>query len=141
MTEELIRAKVARVLNTTDLALNKGSAAGVEVGMRFAILSDKGENITDPDTNEVLDSVDIAKTLVKIVSVTEKLAVGRTFRSTENTRSISSMFAMTESQRHETLRTDERRLQQELDPKDSFIKIGDAAIQYVGDYSGIVYAF
>ena len=140
MTDELITAKVARVLNTTDLALNRGSDAGVQVGSRFAILSDRGEDIRDPDTNEILDSVQIAKTLIKIVSVSPKVSVGRTFRSIE-----SFGFASILSQgstRHETLRSDERRVQQELDPKDSLVKIGDVAVQYSGDkFAGIVYDF
>lgn len=140
MSDEMIEAKVARVLNTTDVALNRGSESGVEVGMRFAILSDRGENIRDPDTKEILDSIAIAKTLVKIVSVTPKLAVGRTFRSIESTGFASILTHG--SARHETLRSGESRVQQELDPKDSLVKIGDRAIQYVGErFSGIVYDF
>jgi hypothetical protein len=57
MTDDdgLIRAQVAQVLNSTDLAINRGSKDGVEVGMRFAILSDRGADIKDPVTGEVLD--------------------------------------------------------------------------------------
>lgn len=144
MTEGLIRAKVAQVLNSTDLALNRGSKDGVEVGMRFAILSDRGADIKDPDTGEVLDSIEIAKTLVKIISVTPRLAVGRTFRrkGSSNSAFAAALNVMGTGERAETLRTDERRLQQELDPKDSFIKAGDEAVQFTGEgYSGIVYDF
>lgn len=141
MTNEMIRGKVARVLNSTDLAINRGSDDGVSVGMRFAILSDRGADISDPDTGEVLDSIEIAKTLVKIISVTPHLSVGRTFRS-KGGGGIASALSIVGTARDETLRTDERRLQQELDPKDSFIKVGDEAQQYTGDtYGGIVYDF
>ncbi|UOE43087.1 hypothetical protein [Agromyces larvae] len=136
----MIEAKVARVLNTTDVALNKGSDAGVEVGMRFAILSDKGEDIRDPDTKEVLDSIQIAKTLVKIVSVTPRLSVGRTFRTIESVGFNRMLFG--ETKRHESLRSDESRVQQELDPNESLVKVGDKAVQYVGErFPGIVYEF
>lgn len=140
MSDEMIRAKVARVLNTTDVALNRGTEAGVEVGMRFAILSDRGEDIRDPDTHEVLDSVQIAKTLVKIVDTTAKVSIGRTFRTIE---SVGFGRIMTDgTTRRETLKSDERRVQQELNPKDSFIKTGDEAVQYTGDkFPGIVYDF
>ena len=142
MPTDRIKAKVAQVLNSTDLALNRGEDAGVRVGMRFAILSDRGADIRDPDTGDVLDSVEIAKTLVKIVSVTPKLSVGRTFRRIKAGGGIASMLNLVGEDRSETLRTDQRRLQQELDPKDSFIAIGDEAIQYTGDeYTGIVYDF
>ena len=141
MSDDMLRAKVAKVLNSTDLALNRGAEHGVEVGMRFAILSDRGADITDPDTQEVLDSVEIAKTLVKIISVTPRLAVGRTFRSKGASGGIvAALSFMNTGERAETLRTDERRVQQDLDPKDSFIKAGDEAVQYTGDsYTGIVY--
>lgn len=136
---ELVRGKVAQVLNATDLAINRGSADGVQVGTKFAILSNRGANITDPDSGEILDSVEIAKTLVKIVSVTPRLSVGRTFRSKTGANFAAILSGGTS--RTETLRTDERRLQQELDPKDSFIKVGDEAVEYEGDYDGIVYDF
>lgn len=142
MTDELIRAKVAQVLNATDLAMNRGSDDGVVVGMRFAILSDRGANIKDPDTGETLDSIEIAKTLVRIVSVTPRLAVGRTFRNKGSRNGAMAAILQMGGERSETLRTDERRLQQELDPKDSFIKIGDEAAQYTdAEYAGIVYDF
>jgi len=136
---ELITAKVARILNNTDLALNRGTDVGVEIGMKFAILSDAGADITDPDTGEVLDSVEIAKTLVKIISVTERLSVGRTFRRYESA-GIADMFTRGSS-RHETLNSDESRVQQELDPRKSKVKVGDEAVQYTGDFAGIVYDF
>lgn len=134
-----IHARVARVLNSTDLALNRGSDAGVEVGMRFAILSDAGVDIKDPDTGEILDSVEIAKTLVKIISVTPKLSVGRTFRRYESFGIASALSRG--SVRTETLNSDESRAQQELDPRKSKVKVGDGAVEYNGEYSGIVYDF
>jgi len=140
MSDGLITAKVARVLNTTDLALNRGADAGVEVGMRFAILSDRGEDIRDPDTNEILDSVQIAKTLIKIVNVSPKLSVGRTFRNIESFGFASILSKG--STRYETLRSDEQRVQQELDPRDSLVKTGDVAVQYIGEkFPGLVYDF
>lgn len=137
----LVRAKVARVLNATDLALNRGSNDGVEVGARFAILDRRGHDILDPDTKEVLDSVQIAKTVVKVVSVTPRLAVARTFRTKRTGLSVMAGLDFGPRDRTETLRSDSHRLQQELDPKDSYIKEGDEAIEYRGDFDGIVFEF
>lgn len=138
---EPIRALVARILNTTDLALNKGTNDGVEMGMKFAILSGIGEDIKDPETGEVLDSIPIAKTVVKVVQATPRVSVARTFRSyTRN--GIFDAFPITKSEtRHETLESDERNAQQELDPERAKVKIGDSAVEYVGEFSGIVYDF
>ena len=49
MNEQLIQGKVARILNSRELAINIGSNNGVQAGMYFDILDPKGENITDPD--------------------------------------------------------------------------------------------
>ena len=54
---ELIRGKVARILTARQLALNIGVKDGVKVGMLFDVLDPKGDDITDPDTGEVLGSL------------------------------------------------------------------------------------
>lgn len=139
MTDELIQAKVARIINNTDLALNKGVDDGVEEGMKFAILSDAGEEIRDPDTDELLDSIQIAKTVVKIIHAASRSSIGRTFRKHESAGIFNSLGQG--STRYETLATDESRVQQELDPKKAKVKVGDRAVEYTGEYTGIVYDF
>ena len=76
-----IRGKVARVLNSREVAINKGSDDGVKVGMIFKILSTKGSEIKDPDTGERLGSVDLIKTSVKVTVMQERIAVASTYRS------------------------------------------------------------
>ena len=138
---EPIRALVARILNTTDLALNKGTNDGVETGMRFAILSGIGEDIRDPETDEVLDSIPIAKTVVKIVQATPRVAVARTFRSYTRNGIFDALSIAKSETRHETLESDEQSAQQELDPDRAKVKIGDTAVEYTGEFSGILYGF
>lgn len=138
---EPIRALVARILNTTDLALNKGSDDGVETGMKFAILSGVGEDIRDPETDEVLDSIPIAKTVVKIVQVTPRVSVARTFRSYTRSGIFNALTLGGNETRHETLESDERSVQQELDPARAKVNVGDPAVEYSGEYSGILYDF
>jgi len=139
MTDALIYAKVARILNNTDLALNRGAQDGVQEGMKFAILSDVGQEIRDPDTGEVLDSIQVAKTVVKIIHAAPRSSIGRTFRS-HSSGGILSSFGQTTT-RHETLASDESRAQQELDPAKAKVQIGDQALEYTGEYTGIVYDF
>ena len=126
-----IRAKVAKILNITDLVLNRGASQGVHVGMEFVILNRYASDITDPETKQVIGSVPVAKTIVKVVNVQEEMAIARTFRKSEGgglttAIALSSVFG---GPRRETLRTSESTAVQELDEKDSFVKGGDDAVE------------
>ena len=77
---KLITGKVARVLNSREVALNRGANDGVEPGMVFRIISPAGFEVTDPDTGEVLGSVENVKFRVRVVSVQDRICVARTFK-------------------------------------------------------------
>lgn len=134
---ERLTAKVAKILTGQEVVLSKGSEDGVEVGMRFAILNRKGAEIKDPDTGEVLGSVELEKTLVKVVRLHSRLCVARTFRQVRTSgglfgasTQIALMFAAPRRE-NEPLLTDERTLREELN--ESYVRIGDVAVQVVGD--------
>lgn len=74
MTEP-IRGKVARVLNGQEIVINAGIVDGVTVGMDFNVMDTNGEDIRDPDTNEVLGSIERPKVKVRVIHTQEKLAV------------------------------------------------------------------
>ena len=74
-----IRGKVARVLNDREVAINRGSTDGVEMGMKFAILSDDSTEIIDPDTKESLGRIENRKVRVRVASVYDRMAVAETF--------------------------------------------------------------
>ena len=131
-----IRGKVARVLNSQEVALNKGTADGVEVGMIFKILSTKGAAIKDPDTGELLGSVEVEKTSVKVTSVQERVSVASTYRERKINVGGSGLglfardlFVPPKWETHvETLRTEES-TKEELDEEDTYVKTGDPVIQ------------
>jgi hypothetical protein len=77
-----IEGQVAQILTSQQLVINRGESDGVEVGMRFAILTPKGADVKDPNTGEILGSIEVAKTFVKIIGAKDRLSVGRTFRKT-----------------------------------------------------------
>ena len=79
MTEP-IRGKIARVLNTREIALNVGTAQGVTLGMRFDVMDPNEMDITDPDTGKVLGSFYRPKVRVKITHVEDKLSLATTYR-------------------------------------------------------------
>ena len=66
-----IRGKVARVLNTREIAINVGVEDGVTVGMYFDVMDLQYEDIRDPDTDEVLGSIERPKVRVKVIHVQE----------------------------------------------------------------------
>lgn len=138
-----IEGKVAAILNLRELILNVGSTQGVEQGMRFAVLNTQGLSIRDPDTDQPLGAVEIAKVLVEVVRVQEKLSVGRTYRTTKKNIGGMSPFGLGLSESllqprrfvdvPETLESDEHRYEEELSEADSVVNIGDIAVQIEGD--------
>ena len=142
-----IHGRVARVLSERELVLNVGSDDGVITGMEFKVLDPRGENIRDPQTHEVIGSVDIVKTLVRVTAVQSKLAVAETFRESitparaGRSLGLSSLSALSsrvfedievpEHRRTETLRKTERNFDPDFSEADSYVKTGDPAIQII----------
>lgn len=140
----LIRGKVAQILNTRELVINLGSDNGVTIGMYFDVMDPKGTDIEDPDTGEMLGSIERPKVRVKISKVEARLSMASTYRSKEiniggkgGSRDITSGFL---SQvlappkwvtKYETLKTQEKTWE-DLDEKESYVKIGDPVVQVTG---------
>ena len=70
-----IRGKVARVLNDREIVLNIGTAKGVTVDMYFDVIDADELEIRDPDTNQLLGSIERSKIRVKVIHAQEKLSV------------------------------------------------------------------
>ncbi len=79
-----IRGKVASVLNDREIAINVGSEHGVSVGMSFNVIEVLNEVIKDPDTGEVLGTIERPKVIIKIAHVQEKLSVASAYRAGES---------------------------------------------------------
>lgn len=144
---KVIRGKIARVLNSREVALNVGDNKGVEVGMLFDVLS-RGEDIVDPDTGESLGSLDLPKTRVKIVRVYDKLAVASTYRTKRVNANadkypglrfpptIEEFFQPPKWEtRYETIRAGGafERDTADMSEDESFVKTGDPVVQVAGD--------
>lgn len=133
-----IRGKVARILDTRHLVLNVGSTHGVTVGMYFDVLDPKGEDITDPDTGQILGSIERPKVRVQVIKVDEKLAVASTFKKKEvnvggrgsvNVGGLAEMFMPPKYvTKYETLKTTEKTWE-DLSESESYVKSGDPVVQ------------
>jgi hypothetical protein len=136
---EQIRGKVARVLNARELVINRGADHGVTEGMRFAVLSDAGENIEDPDTGAVLGSVYRAKVEVEVVSIKAKLSIARTFKVKRRNLGGSGLGSFSKAfeppkwvEEPQTLKSEEKTWE-DLDESESYVHTGDPVEQLVDD--------
>ncbi|WJL97212.1 FlgT C-terminal domain-containing protein [Microbacterium sp. ET2] len=77
MSEENVVAvgKVATIIRDTEIALNIGSADGVEEGDTVLLYRDV--TVTDPDSGEILGSVRYPKVRMTVTSVEPRFAVAR----------------------------------------------------------------
>lgn len=137
---ERIRGKVAKVLNSREVVLNVGADHGVTLSMLFDILQPGGEDIKDPDSGEVLGSLERSKVRVKVVDVQSKLSVASTFKTYEinigglggfGTGELSKMLTPPKYvKKVQTLKSDEL-TPETLKENESFVKTGDPVVQVI----------
>jgi len=137
-----IRGKVARILNSRELAINIGSKHGVHVGMYFDVLDPKGEEIRDPDTGEVIGLIDRPKVRVQITNAQEGLSIASTFRRKPvnvggrglmTGNSLADLFQPPKIvNKYETLKTDEKTWE-DINESESYVKTGDPVVQVVNE--------
>lgn len=142
---DAIRAKVARVLNAREVAITAGSENGVKKGMFFDVLDEKGEDITDPDTGEVLGSLERRKVRLKVSDVKDKLSIAGTYRSIKINvggdadpmfdahfgpiaRALMPPRWVT---KYQTIKSDDAPWE-DIDDESSFVKVGDPVVQVIG---------
>ena len=138
---ELIRGKVASLLNSREIAINRGYADGIREGMYFDVMSlDSGE-IKDPETNKVLGSIVRTKVRVRVTEVQEKLAVASTYeRATVDSPASFGPYARAlmptswiNKYGIETLRKSDLFSPVDIDGDDSDVKVGDTVVQVIED--------
>jgi len=133
-----LKGKVARILNSRELVINIGSHHGVAKDMVFDVLEPKGENIKDPDTGEVLGSINRPKVSVKIIEVHELMSVATTYRKkriniggTSRNAPLSNwtkaLLPPKVVMKTQTLKTEEKTWE-DLSEEDSYVNIGDPVI-------------
>ncbi|MDE2935973.1 MAG: hypothetical protein OXP37_03940 [Chloroflexota bacterium] len=135
-SSELIRGKVAKVVNERVVAINVGASDGVQKGMYFRICEPNGLHVADPDTGEALGSVDVTKTIVKVTDVYDRLASATTYRVERVNLGGSGDFLSAQKffqppnwkTRVETLRL-EQAVHRELNEDELFVHVGDPVVQ------------
>lgn len=138
--DDPIRGKVARVLDARHLVINVGTTHGVSVGMYFDVLDARGDEIKDPDTGDVLGSIDRPKVRVLVTKVQDKLSVASTFKKKEiniggrgslEVSGLAKMFMPPKYvEKYETLKTAEKTWE-DLAEEESYVKSGDPVVQVI----------
>lgn len=129
---EPIQGKVAKILNSREVALNIGGDAGVKSGMIFEIRMPREDVVKDPDTGDVLGVVNLPKTSVKINRVAPKFSVAATYRSKRvDLGGVSRLQPPEWETRYETLKKEGsfETGAEPLEAWDSYVDVGDPAVQ------------
>lgn len=88
-----ITGKVARILNSREVVLNKGSSSGMAVGYYIGIIDPTTQGIQDPETGEDICGIRRYKVTLRVTDVSERLCIAATFRTTtENVGGLSYDF-------------------------------------------------
>ena len=138
MNDSPLRGKVARILDSRNLVINIGSQQGVIIGMYFDVMDPKGEDIRDPNTNEILGSIERPKVRIRITDVQDKLSVASTYEKKKvNIGGRGGVIPLGFAEylmppkwvtKYETLKTDEKTWE-DLNEEESYVKIGDPVCQ------------
>ena len=134
----LIRGKIARILGSREVVLNIGREQGVEPGMKFDILYRDGIEIHDPDSGDVLGSIDYSKARIRTTNVYDKVSVASTYQ-TESVNvggalgpDVRKLFQPPQWEtRVETLKTEPSSEQENTasDKADNYVAVGDPVVQ------------
>jgi hypothetical protein len=139
-----LSGRVAQILNARELVIAIGADQGVERGMIFAVLAEEPLAIHDPQSNEVLDTIDREKVRVKAIEVRPKVTICSTYRSQEvvtpgilgssfassSLSGLSNTPLWTKSEVfEETLRASDSSLPPPLPVEESYVKPNDRVIQ------------
>ena len=75
-----IEGKIAKILNTRELVINRGADDGVMPDMEFAVMEPQ-LNIIDPDTQELLGDLEREKIRVRVFETHPKFSLARTYET------------------------------------------------------------
>lgn len=125
-----IRGKVAYVLDNGDIAINVGLDHGVHLYMCFDVIDDRQLDIKDPDTEEVIGSLEVSKIRVEIIDTQEKISVATPYDGLSVRKRARGVYRVSQS-----IGPFARFLMPAswiaTDAKDSSVKIGDSVIQVI----------
>lgn len=121
--------RVASILNERELVINIGSDQGVHRGMKFAVLAEEAITIEDPETKEVIGTIDREKVRVMATEVHGRMSVCKTYDYQLRGGGLAAFSAaemfLPQTKVYETFRAPKQALPAPLSQEDSIVKIRD----------------
>ena len=122
-----IEGKVAAIVNRRELVINRGADAGVQEGMKFRVM-DRLLEITDPESNETLGTLEREKVRVKVSEVHPKFSLAMTYETYEVSEpNLAGIFGSHRVTRVRTLQTTSDNVQSP-DDRVASVRAGDLAV-------------
>ena len=122
-----IEGKVAAIINSRELVINRGAFAGVQEGMKFKVMDHLLE-ITDPESNETLGTLEREKVRVKVSEVHPKFSIAMTYETYEVSEpGLTGMFPLHRVTRVRTLQAGSGIVQSPED-RVAAVRAGDLAV-------------
>jgi hypothetical protein len=124
-----LHGKVAALLNVSQVAINLGSRHGVTEGMEFDVMNRNAGEVRDPDTHAVLGSLTFTKVRVKVAMVGDEFSVATVTGTRVSIGVGFPDWVYGGSSRPLTLKLSDHPGVEEIDEKDSVVKVGDPVVQ------------
>lgn len=124
----VIEGKIATILNTRELALNKRADDGVEMGMTFEVL-DFGVDVIDPDSEDMLGRLARPKLRVEIVHIEPRFSVGKTFDTYQQPNVAAALSAVLSPKFITKVKTIREGEDQEFSEGSVSVSVGDPVVQ------------
>ncbi|MER2001260.1 MAG: hypothetical protein ABS862_01455 [Carnobacterium inhibens] len=121
--------KIAKIISDTTVVITGGTTQGIKESEEFTIYGKSDEEVTNPDTGEVLGTLDVIKGKIKVIAVYEHMSVCENVERTNlNTPQIDNSFG--QFVRIKPLNVDRAQITGGYSPTATpLIKIGDLAIR------------
>ncbi|WP_188351082.1 hypothetical protein [Leuconostoc pseudomesenteroides] len=125
------KIKITRIIDETTFIINAGSENGIEEKDQFEILDAEGEEIKDPDSDEVIGILNSSKGIIIANTVYPKMTIAKTRIIGEKLRISNDFFkignpVIKESSGHpEELLVEESQISGGLERSTNPIQIGD----------------
>ena len=71
----MMNNKIVKIIDEYTVIINAGTNKGIEIGDKLQIIDEKGSEVKDPDTNEVLGFLDLIKDTVEVSEVHDKMCI------------------------------------------------------------------
>lgn len=124
--------KIVKIIDETTFVLNAGKNDGINKGTKFKIIDSEPEQITDPDTKQIIGYLDNSKGIIEADVVQEKMTIARTRLHKKLNKSpiydAMSAFQSYETSYREELNVDETQITGGYNKSNNPVSIGDKVI-------------